>query len=97
MEKTLFKQTVVSKPEKSFVDDAKNLLLSPIAHGIVGAVIFLSTMLVIKMFALRIVDDYNLLLGMKELVLTLFVGTFFFSMQLLTKIKLTKFYQKYRK
>ncbi len=97
MEKIILKQTVTKANKKAFVNDVKNLLLSPIAHGIIGAIIFLSTMLVIKMFALRIVEDYNLLIGTQELVLTLLVGTFFFTVQLLAKIKLTKFYQDYRK
>ena len=97
MEKIVFKQTTTKASKKAFVNDVKNLLLSPIAHGVIGAVIFLSTMLVIKMFAMQIVKNYSLLIGMHELILTLLVGTFFFTVQLLTKIKLTKFYQDYKK
>ncbi len=97
MERILSKQNEVKKSDKKIAEDFKNLFFSPLLHGFVGAVIFLSTMLVIKMFALRITSDYNLLIGTQELTLTLLVGSFFFAVQLFTKIKLTKFYETYKK
>ncbi|GEM_PF-5255509 len=97
MEKTTIKNAAVKKSNNNFVSDLKNLFFSPIIHGIVGAVIFLSTMLVIKMFALRMVSNFNFMIDTQELVLTLLVGSFFFTVQLVTKIKLTKFYESYKK
>ncbi|GBD92008.1 hypothetical protein BMS3Abin04_02741 [bacterium BMS3Abin04] len=73
--------------DNSFSANFKNLFLSPIFHGLLAAIVFLSTALVIRMFFIKSSTISGFFINPNELILSLLAGATIFSISLRNKIK----------
>ncbi len=78
---------VEQKVEFSLSANFKNLFLSPIIHGILAFILFLSTSLVVKLLFVKSISILHLSFNPNELVLGVLAGGIFFSISLKNKIR----------
>lgn len=73
--------------DNSFSTNFKNLFLSPIFYGLLASIIFLSTVLTIRIFFIKSSTISGFFINPNELILSLLAGATIFITSLRNKIK----------